>query len=143
MDANKLKALIDEVAIVKDIGVDIGPNGKTLTGHGKARPKKIKQIIMNEFGEEEEIEIEEIMYNPTLGYAIVGLKERHAVCELGCGEVVTNQKIQKKLIFTPERHWRTYCTNCKKTVGPDGELIYGQMATQNAFSKHFFNKQDK
>lgn len=143
MDANKLKALLNEVAIVKDIGLDIGPNGKILTGHGRARPKKVKQTIINEFGEEEEIEIEEIMYNPTLGYVIVGLKERNAVCELGCGEVVSNQKIQKKLVFSPERHWRTYCTNCKKTVGPDGELIYGQMNAQNAFSKYFFNKQDK
>jgi hypothetical protein len=141
MDAKKFRAFLDEVAVVKEVGVDIGPNGCAK----KKKTKIITEIIENEFGDEEEVEVEidVCTTNPTMPCVIAELKARHAICELGCGEIVTNQIIQTKMIQTPEWHWRTTCKNCNKTVGPDGELIFGQMAAQNAFSKWFKDKQNK
>jgi len=143
MDKNKLRELIEQVAIIKDVGTDVGPSGIPLTGVRKARPKKIIETVINEFGEEKQIEVEMVTSNSTLGYIIDELKDNYRLCELGCGEMVNNQQIYKRLVHTPENHWRTQCVNCKKVIGPDGELIYGTLNVQRAFSAHFSAKQNK
>jgi hypothetical protein len=147
MDAKQIKEFIQQVAIIDQVGVDVGPNGKPLTGIHKPKKIKIVQEMENEFGEIEEVEIEIPNTNPTLGFEIKKLKDRNAVCELahiGCGRIVTNQIIDKKLYMTPERHWRTSCRTCQKIVGPTGDtLIQGGLQAQNAYSAWFNNKRDK
>jgi len=59
--------------------------------------------------------------NPSLGVKIIKLKDRHAVCELGCGDIVTNQVIESRICFHPESHWRTRCMNCGCYPTPDGK----------------------
>ena len=65
----------------------------------------------------------EIKENPTLGFDLVKLKDKHSICQLGCGEVVTNQVIERRLATTPKKHWRTRCKNCDRYVGPDGQTF--------------------
>jgi hypothetical protein len=80
----------------------------------------------------------EIKENPTLGFDLVKLKDKHSICELGCGEVVTDQVIERRLATTPKKHWRIRCKNCDHYVGPDGEtFIKGSHAVQLVFLKHF------
>jgi len=147
MDAKQIKEFIQQVAIIDEVGVDIGPNGKPLTGIHKPKLMKVVQEVENEFGEIEEVEVEMPFSNPTLGFEIKKLKDRNAVCEfayIGCGRIVTNQIIDKKLYMTPERHWRTSCRTCQKIVGPGGDiLIQGGLQAQNAYSAWFNNKRDK
>jgi len=147
MDAKQIKEFIQQVAEIREVGIDVGPNGKTLTGMHKPKKIKITQEVENEFGEIEEVEIEIPNTNPTLGFEIKKLKDRNAVCELayaGCGRVVTNQIIDRKFYMSPERHWRTSCRTCQKIVGPNNDiLIQGGLQAQNAYFAWFTNKRDK
>lgn len=142
MDTKILKELISQVATIID-GNDMGPGG-TILNTKKRKPKKIIKIIENELGEEEVIE--EIIddYNPTLPFIVRELKPINKICELGCGNIVTNQIIHKKYYQIPRPHWRTSCKNCQSTIGPDGKtLIKGSANTQNAYFKYFNSEQDK
>lgn len=81
--------------------------------------------------------------NPTLGFKLVKLKENIKPCELGCGDIVTDQKIEKRLSITPRPHWKTKCMNCGCYVSPDKKgFIHGSVAAQAAFNA-FLNKGDK
>lgn len=74
--------------------------------------------------------------NPTLGIKFLKLKPIYRVCELGCGDIVENQIIEKKLHAYPEPHWRTSCKNCNHTLAPDGNgFIKGSVNAQNVFFK--------
>ena len=142
MDTKTLKELISRYAVVID-GNDMGPQG-TILKTKKRKPKKIIKIIKNELGEEEVVEelVEE--YNPTLPFIVGELKPNNKICELGCGEIVSNQVIYKRHYQSPQSHWKTSCKNCQKGLGPDGKtLIQGTTNIQNAFFKHFNSKQDK
>jgi len=76
--------------------------------------------------------------NPTLGFKVVKLKEQHRLCELGCGDIVSNQVIERRLAHTPQKHWRTRCNNCGCYVSPDGKgFIEGAHQVQAAYLKHF------
>ena len=76
--------------------------------------------------------------NPTLGFKFIKLKDVERPCVLGCGNQVTDQKIERRLVFTPVRHWRTRCANCQCYVHPDGvSIVKGGHAIQAEFLKHF------
>ena len=76
--------------------------------------------------------------NPTLGVKIVKLKDKHRLCELGCGDIVPNQLVEKKLCHTPKPHWRTRCETCGCFVSPDGVgFIKGHGGIQAAYNQHF------
>ena len=76
--------------------------------------------------------------NPTLGIKFVKLKPVHRLCELGCGDIVSNQVVEKRLLAYPKPHWRTRCTNCECFVSPDGKgFIKGGPQIQNAYIRHF------
>jgi predicted chitinase len=141
MDDKQLRQFLEEVAHVVD-GNCIGPNGRLDKRLLKKQSKIITEVITNEFGEEEEVEVEVSDYNETLGYSITGLKDNYRVCEIGCGAVVPNQVIEKKLVTTPIKHWRTHCKACHKTRAPDGTMMSSPQA-QQAYIRHFNSKQDK
>jgi hypothetical protein len=108
-----------------------------------AKPKRVKQIVENEFGEEETIEVFESGEdnNDTLPIEIKKLKPITKLCDMGCGKIVTDQIIERRLVFTPETHWRTHCRNCQKFLHPDGvTLIHGAHLIQSIFLTYFNNK---
>ena len=142
MDAKKLRQFVEQVAVVID-GNEVGPNGCLSGSKKKKPPKKITKIIENEFGEEEVIEEEEVEYNTSLPFVLKELKPVVKLCEIGCGEIATNQIIQYKYYELPKPHWRTICRKCQKAVGPDGELVTGSVQIQNVFFKHLNREQDK
>lgn len=79
--------------------------------------------------------------NPTLGFKFIKLKDRHAVCELGCGDIVSNQVIEKRFNRTPEPHWRVKCMNCSCYVSPDGKgFIESPTMVSAAYIKYFNEK---
>lgn len=76
--------------------------------------------------------------NATLPLEFVKAKDVIRSCELGCGDIVTNQRIEKRLCWTPERHWRTKCATCGCYVSPDGlGFIEGAHQIQGAYIKHY------
>jgi hypothetical protein len=110
MDPKQLRQHIEAVAIIKD---------KKPTGSPSIRPAKEIVIEIDEDGDEVEVEVV-VQSNPTLGYEFVKLKPIKKDCELGCGQVVDNQIIEKRLAFTPQKHWRTKCKTCGYFVHPTG-----------------------
>lgn len=62
--------------------------------------------------------------NPSLpGLKWIALKPVERPCELGCGELVIDQKIESRLALTPTKHWKIRCANCQKYVHPDGKKL--------------------
>lgn len=126
MDKKQLKEFIQTVAEIKEL-----------------TPKKDPNIRLND-GEDESVRVGnewvEInsKQNPTLGFKFIKLKEQHRLCELGCGDIVPNQIVERRLAFTPERHWRTRCQNCGCYVSPDGKgFIEGGHQVAAAYLRHF------
>lgn len=126
MNNKQLKEFVQSVAEIKEL-----------------TPKKDPSIRLDDNAEElvrvgdEWFEIT-AKSNPTLGFKFIKLKEQHRACELGCGDIVANQKIEKRLAFTPEKHWRTRCANCGCYVSPDGEgFIEGGHQIAAAYLRHF------
>jgi hypothetical protein len=73
--------------------------------------------------------------NPSLpGLKWMSLKPVERLCQLGCGDSVIDQRIERRLAFTPTRHWKTRCANCQKYVHPDGgSLVDGSQAAQKIY----------
>lgn len=81
--------------------------------------------------------------NPTLGFKFIKLKDRYSECRLGCGEIVKNQIIEKRLALTPERHWRTHCRQCQAFVHPDGSTLIKGAHKIQAIYMAYFNEKNK
>lgn len=129
MDDKELRKRISEVAIIKD---------KSINLNNAASKKHIAHEI-DDFGNE--IEIIETKENPTLGFEIVKLKENFKLCDLGCGDIIPNQIIEKRLCFTPESHWRTRCQTCGCYLSPDGVgFIDDGHLIAAAYMKYYNNK---
>lgn len=130
MDKKEFRQKLEEVAVIKD-----RKPVRTPKHHRWAKETVIE--IDEVTGEEIEVE-REITENPTLGIEIVKLKDFIKLCDLGCGDIVTNQFVEKRFCPTPEPHWRTKCATCGKYVSPDGQgFITDSRCVNNAFMKHF------
>lgn len=128
MDKNEYKRRLEEFAVVKEKKPAKSPTHNRLA-------KEVVIEVDPETGEEIEVE-REITENPTLGFE-VKIKDRIALCELGCGEVVTNQIIEKRLHDYPEKHWRTRCKNCDCYESPDGVgFIKGGTSAHSAWIRY-------
>jgi hypothetical protein len=126
MENKQFKDFVQSVAEIKDLS-----------------PKKDPNVRLDADAEEkvrigdEWIEIT-AKSNPTLGFKFIKLKEQHRACQLGCGDSVVNQVVEKRLAHTPEKHWRTRCANCGCYVSPDGlGFIEGSHQIQAAYLRHF------
>lgn len=128
MDQNELRLWLEQVAELKD-------RKPSRTANHRPAIEYVTEV--DEDGEEYQVPVE-IKDNPTLGFELVKIKDTHRLCELGCGEIVTNQVIEKRHAMTPKSHWRTRCKNCDCYVSPDGKgFIKGSHAVQHAFARHF------
>lgn len=80
-------------------------------------------------------------FNPTLGVELVKVKEINRICEMGCGKIVANQKIEKRFTDTPLPHWKTRCTNCGAYINPEGTgLITDSQLAHAAFRNFYMRK---
>jgi hypothetical protein len=77
--------------------------------------------------------------NPALGdIAFNGLKPVERPCMINCGKTVVDQVVERRLIFTPVKHWRTRCVNCQSFIHPNGvDIVKGAHLVQSIFQKHF------
>jgi hypothetical protein len=74
--------------------------------------------------------------NITIPKTIKAIKHQPKLCELNCGQMVINQKIERSWHSWPEPHWRTKCTNCQHYLHPNGkELVKGINNFKSYYSK--------
>ena len=124
MDKKQIIDFIESVAEIKLL--------KPVTD-GSRPPDDATEVLYN--GEWIEVSAKT---NPTLGFKFIKLRDVERECQLGCGKQVVNQKIEKRLAFTPITHWRTRCTKCQAYVHPNGvDLIKGAHLVQATFLRHF------
>lgn len=126
MEKKQLKDFIESVAEIKELAPKKDPKIRLDDG--------VNELVRH--GDEwVEINSKE---NPTLGFKFIKLKDKHQSCELGCGDIVTNQVIERRLALTPEKHWRTRCQNCGCYLSPDGQgFLEGGHQIQAAYVKYF------
>lgn len=128
MDNKQIKDFVQSVAEIKEL--------KPVTD-GSRPPDDATEVLYNG----EWIEVSQ-KTNPTLGFKFIKLKDVERECMLGCERRVVNQKVEKRFVFTPVRHWRTRCASCQAYVHPNGEeLIEGSHQVQAAFVRYFNNKE--
>lgn len=74
--------------------------------------------------------------NITIPKQIKAIKHEPKLCELGCGQMVIDQKIEKRYSDYPIKHWKTKCSNCQYYLHPEGYLVRGT----NDISAYFIKK---
>lgn len=91
--------------------------------------------------EGERIELERT-FNPTLGIKFIRLKPRMHICEIGCGNIIDRQVIEKSYSTYPSPHWRTKCKSCGKYQHPSGEGLINEHGTTiaNTFALYYRQK---
>jgi hypothetical protein len=128
MDKKEFRARLEQVAVLKD-------RKPIKSASHRSAIEYITEV--DELGEEYQVPVV-ITENPTLGFELVRLKDQNRLCELGCEKTVPNQIIERRLVTTPVKHWRTRCKTCDCYVAPDGVgLIKGSHLVQNAYVNHF------
>ena len=131
MDKNTLKELVAQVAEIKD-------EKPTRTASSGRLLKEWVTEIDPITGEEFEVEREIPLTNDTLGWEIVKLKPQSRLCELGCGDMVEDQVVERRFAETPKPHWRTRCRNCGCYVTPDGQgFVDNSHGIQQLYFQHF------
>ncbi|CAB4154445.1 hypothetical protein UFOVP647_2 [uncultured Caudovirales phage] len=132
MNQNEFKQRIKEIAEIKELKPATSPNIRLdETDENDVRIGNQWTTINKEV-------------NPTLGFKLLKLKDQYRACDLGCGEVIANQVIERRLTFSPQKHWRTRCATCSRFVSPDGTgFINGGANIQNAYIKFYAEKKRK
>lgn len=129
MDKQEFKRQLEQVAEIKV------PKPKTSPGI------RLDETHQNDVRVGDEWILVNKEQNDTLPFEFIKAKDRIASCELGCGDIVTNQVIEKRYCQSPVGHWRTRCGNCQCFVSPDGlGFIEGGHAVQAAYIKFFREK---
>jgi PHP family Zn ribbon phosphoesterase len=130
MDPKEFRSRLDELAVIKET-------------KPKSKPKMIKEMHVDEFGEEYTIEVPEWTHNPTIPYKLEKIKPKSQACVLGCGNIVENQVVERRLALTPQKHWRTRCQNCTRYVHPTGNgFIEDSHQIASEYIKYFRDKGD-
>jgi hypothetical protein len=131
MDNKTLKELVAQVAEIKE-------QKPTRTASSGRLPKEWVTETDPATGEEFKVEREIPLTNDSLGWEIVKLKPQPKLCELGCGDIVCGQVVERRFAETPKPHWRTRCRNCGCYLTPDGEgFVEGGHAIQSLYHRHF------
>ena len=114
MDKDEFKQRISQVAVIKDI------KPAKSGAHNRFTTEIVVEV--DEYGDEYEVE-REITDNPTLGFELVKLKPVDRPCDLGCGQIVTDQIVEQRWAITPFPHFRTRCKNCTRYLSPNGSFV--------------------
>lgn len=131
MDSKQIKEFIKTVAEIKE------RKPVRNASHGRVEKEWVTEIDPAT-GEEIEVERNVPLENDTLGFDLVKIKPQNKLCELGCGEIVTDQVIEKRLADYPKKHWKTRCKNCQLYLTPDGEGLV-KSTEINAYYIKWFN----
>jgi len=70
------------------------------------------------------------------------LKHPELACD-DCNRIVVDRKTELKVHAWPKRHWREYCTNCKKYKNPESGKFEVSAATAPSFFRHYVLTQNK
>jgi len=131
MDKEKFKQLVKSVAEIKE-------EKPTRTASSGRLLKEWVTETDPATGEEYQVEREIPLVNSTLGFTLVKLKPVPRLCELGCGDIVCDQVVERRFGETPKPHWKTRCKNCGCYLTPDGEgFVEGGHAIQSLYHRHF------
>jgi len=120
IDKQKLRELIEQVAEIEDVS----PRSTTDVRYPEVDDNEIiidgEEVVLNK------------QFNPTLGFELLKLKPVERLCELGCGKIIPDQKIERRFYTTPARHWRTKCVACGLWELPDKTGFVDSRSCQNA-----------
>jgi hypothetical protein len=119
MDNKILKQFIATVAEIKEL--------KPVTDGSRPPDDGTHVIYQGEW-----IEIDR-KTNPTLGFKFIKLKPVQRLCQLGCGDIVPDQIIERRHVQYPHPHWKTRCATCHKYLMPTGELALTSGSAQRAY----------
>ena len=81
--------------------------------------------------------------NPTLGVKLSKVKELTQACELGCGDIVTGQVVEHRLVMTPYKHWRKRCKTCNMWLHPNGQEFVDNPTSLALEESKWINSQRK
>jgi hypothetical protein len=127
MDKKKINEILDQLVIWE-------PQERVDDRmHIRDREQTKRQLFSLGYGEEEIDEaLDEITHdsrmvvdgvNITIPKKIKSIKHQPKLCELNCGQMLINQKIERSYHSWPEPHWRTKCTNCQHYLHPKGDRL--------------------
>lgn len=132
MDYETLKRFIQSVAEIREKKPKGSPS--------------LEIVDYDEDGEPIYEVVDSLKDNDTFGYEIVKIKQIKKLCDLGCGDVVANQVIEKRFCEGPEPHWRTRCQTCGAYKHPSGQgFIEGahQVAAEYVKWFNYLNSKSK
>jgi hypothetical protein len=131
MDKQQFKDFIKSVAEIKD-------EKPTRTASSGRLPTEWVTETDPATGEEYQVERIIPLTNDTLGFTLVKIKPQSKLCELGCGDIVEDQVIERRFGETPKPHWKTRCKNCGCYVTPDGQgFVDNSHGIQQLYFQHF------
>lgn len=70
------------------------------------------------------------------------LKPIELQCD-GCDKIVMDRKTELKMYTFPEKHWREYCTACKKFRNPETGKFEVNANTAPSFFRHYVLTRNK
>ena len=80
--------------------------------------------------------------NYTIPIELLRLKVEPRGCD-DCGEMVTDRRVNIRVVAFPLKHWRRSCTHCRKTYNPETKQYdLSNVAVQNFFVS-WFRRGDK
>jgi hypothetical protein len=127
MDAKQIQARIDEL-IEWDKPVRLKKDAEIASNQ-----KKIRRQLLDLGHDEEDVDrvLAEMLedsrvivdgVNITLPRKLKGIKHEPRMCELGCGKIAVDQRIDIRFQNYPEKHWIQKCNFCQYYKMPDGNF---------------------
>lgn len=84
-----------------------------------SRKRKSTEIIVDEFGEEQEVEVVDDDNNETIAPRIKSIFPITKPCE-DCGQMITDRVVKFRLceLNSPKPYWKIKCHQCRRTRNP-------------------------
>lgn len=83
-------------------------------------------------------------HNPSLGFKIKKINDHIELCQIGCGQIVTNQRIEYRAAHPDEPNWRVKCANCGKYKHPsEPGIIENKSMMPTIFAEYRKSLKDK
>ena len=119
MDAKEIQARIDELVEwdkPERLHQDIKKIRKQLLDLGHS--KQNVDSVLSEMLDNNHIIVDGV--NITIPRKLKAIRHQPKICELGCGQMAVDQRIDIKLRNWPEKHWVKKCNFCQYYQLPDG-----------------------
>ena len=119
MHLKEIKSRIDEL-VEWDKPEQLHPDVKNIRkqlldlGHSK----KDVDNVLTEMLDNNRVVVDGV--NITIPRKLKGIKHQPKICDLGCGQMAVDQRIDIKLRTWPDKHWVKKCNFCQYYKLPDG-----------------------